>query len=70
MLGINTYNKAAAIIIVWSYTRGHTNWPMVKKKQSMDVWKPDLKSMTLQTIKEKSHYLTVAARKISCLNMK
>lgn len=43
---------------------------MVKKKQSMDVWKPDLKSMTLQTIKEKSHYLTVAARKISCLNMK
>lgn len=43
---------------------------MEKKKQSMDVWKPDLKSMTLQTIKEKSHYLIVAARTISCLYIK
>lgn len=40
---------------------------MEKKKQSMDVCKSDLKSMTLQTVKEKSHYLIVAARTISCL---
>lgn len=40
---------------------------MEKKKQSTDVCKSDLESMTLQTVKEKSHYLIVAARTISCL---
>ena len=43
---------------------------MENNKQSMDVWKTDLKSMTLQTIKEKLYYSINAARTISCSYIK
>lgn len=43
---------------------------MEKKKQSMVVWKPDLRPVTLQTIKEELNDSINAARTTDCLYIK